>query len=348
MSFHNTSIRVSRPEKSSMSSLISMANMSNKTLKSWDSSGDNGYSSNKKRLKINPDSSLIEMLRKQVKNNKNVNDQISLLFETTTPVLSQTSILYLPNPNKTIFVQGRKLDAINQQAKSEWSTSFLFTMYQYVDIFMVAFAVLIFLFLGSVEGFSTKLQPALYLQQGQNVQVHPRKCCLQYCSIARRYHISIFFGFLGMKITIYANARTTLEARKGVGKAFITAFRYVTFSFLGMKIATYANARTTLEARKGVRKAFITAFRSGAVMGFLIAANGLLVLYITINVFKLYYGDDWEGLFEAITGYVRWIFHDTFWKSGGIYTKAADVGADLVGKIERNIPEGDPRNPAQL
>ncbi|KAF6166047.1 hypothetical protein GIB67_012944, partial [Kingdonia uniflora] len=104
------------------------------------------------------------------------------------------------------------------------SISFLLTMYQYVDIFMVAFAVLIFLFLGSVEGFSTKLQPALYFQQGQNVQVHPSKCCLQYCSIARRYHISNFFGFLRMKITIYANARTTLEARKGVGKAFITAF----------------------------------------------------------------------------------------------------------------------------
>ncbi|WJZ97602.1 hypothetical protein VitviT2T_016193 [Vitis vinifera] len=70
-----------------------------------------------------------------------------------------------------------------------------------------------------------------------------------------------------------------------------------------MKIATYANVRTTLEARKGVRKAFITAFRSGAVMGFLLAANGLLVLYIANNLFKIYYGDDWEGLFGAITSY---------------------------------------------
>ena len=73
--------------------------------------------------------------------------------------------------------------------------------------------------------------------------------------------------------------------------------------YLGMKIATYANACTTLEARKGVGKAFITAFRSGAVMGFLPPANGLLVLYITINLFQLYYGMEWEGLFEAITGY---------------------------------------------
>ncbi|KAK6126916.1 hypothetical protein DH2020_039346 [Rehmannia glutinosa] len=117
-----------------------------------------------------------------------------------------------------------------------------------------------------------------------------------------------------------------------------------------MKIATYANARTTLEARKGVGKAFIIAFRSGAVMGFLLAANGLLVLYITINLFKLYYGDDWEGLFEAITGYgLGGSSMALFGRvGGGIYTKAADVGADLVGKVERNIPEDDPRNPAVI
>ncbi|CAH1442624.1 unnamed protein product [Lactuca virosa] len=120
--------------------------------------------------------------------------------------------------------------------------------------------------------------------------------------------------------------------------------------FLGMKIATYANARTTLEARKGVGKAFETAFRSGAVMGFLLAANGLLVLYIAINLFKIYYGDDWEGLFEAITGYgLGGSSMALFGRvGGGIYTKAADVGADLVGKVERNIPEDDPRNPAVI
>ena len=120
--------------------------------------------------------------------------------------------------------------------------------------------------------------------------------------------------------------------------------------YLGMKIATYANARTTLEARKGVGKAFITAFRSGSVMGFLLAANGLLVLYITINVFRLYYGTEWEGLFEAITGYgLGGSSVALFGRvGGGIYTKAADVGADLVGKVERNIPEDDPRNPAVM
>ncbi|KAL1128233.1 hypothetical protein V6Z11_A13G234600 [Gossypium hirsutum] len=200
-----------------------------------------------------------------------------------------------------------------QSAISEGATSFLFTEYQYVGIFMVAFAILIFLFLGSVERFSSKSQPCTY---GKS------KICKPALATAAFSTISFLLG----------------------------AITSVVSGFLGMKIATYANARTTLEARKGVGKAFITAFRSGAVMGFLLAANGLLVLYIAINLFKLYYGDDWSGLFEAITGYgLGGSSMALFGRvGGGIYTKAADVGADLVGKVERNIPEDDPRNPAVI
>ncbi|KAL8502673.1 hypothetical protein ACS0TY_021706 [Phlomoides rotata] len=200
-----------------------------------------------------------------------------------------------------------------QSAISEGATSFLFTEYQYVGIFMVAFAVIIFLFLGSVEGFSTKYQPCTY---------DSTKQCKPALATAIFSTVSFLLG-----------AITSLVS-----------------GFLGMKIATYANARTTLEARKGVGKAFIIAFRSGAVMGFLLAANGLLVLYIVINLFKIYYGDDWEGLFESITGYgLGGSSMALFGRvGGGIYTKAADVGADLVGKVERNIPEDDPRNPAVI
>ncbi|RRT76532.1 hypothetical protein B296_00021962, partial [Ensete ventricosum] len=185
--------------------------------------------------------------------------------------------------------------------------------YQYVGIFMAVFAILIFVFLGSVEGFSMKNQPCTYNKD---------KTCKPALANA-------FFSTLSF---------------------LLGAFTSVVSGFLGMKIATYANARTTLEARKGVGKAFITAFRSGAVMGFLLAANGLLVLYISINLFKLYYGEDWEGLFEAITGYgLGGSSMALFGRvGGGIYTKAADVGADLVGKVERNIPEDDPRNPAVI
>ncbi|KAK4719270.1 hypothetical protein R3W88_017608 [Solanum pinnatisectum] len=193
-----------------------------------------------------------------------------------------------------------------QNAISEGATSFLFTEYQYVGIFMVAFAVLIFVFLGSVEGFITKSRPCSYNKE---------KMCKPALATAIFSTISFLFG----------------------------AVTSVVSGFLVMKIATYANTRTTLEARKGVGKAFITAFRSGAVMDFLLAANGLLVLYITINLFKLYYGDDWEGLFEAITGYgLGGSSMALFGRvGGGIYTKAADVGADLVGKgtFQKMIPE---------
>ncbi|CAN6194029.1 unnamed protein product [Urochloa humidicola] len=200
-----------------------------------------------------------------------------------------------------------------QTAISEGATSFLFTEYKYVGLFMGIFAVLIFLFLGSVEGFSTKSQPCHYSKG---------KTCKPALANALFSTIAFVLG-----------AVTSLVS-----------------GFLGMKIATYANARTTLEARKGVGKAFITAFRSGAVMGFLLAASGLFVLYIAINLFGIYYGDDWEGLYEAITGYgLGGSSMALFGRvGGGIYTKAADVGADLVGKVERNIPEDDPRNPAVI
>lgn len=193
------------------------------------------------------------------------------------------------------------------------ATSFLFTQYRYLGIFMGVFSAIIFLFLGSVKGFSTKSEPCTY-NKGNT------------CKPALANAIFTTVAFL------------------------LGALTSVLSGFLGMKIATYANARTTLEARKGVGKAFTTAFRAGAVMGFLLAANGLLVLYVSINLFKLYYGDDWEGLYESITGYgLGGSSMALFGRvGGGIYTKAADVGADLVGKVERNIPEDDPRNPAVI
>ncbi|XP_024965568.1 pyrophosphate-energized vacuolar membrane proton pump-like [Cynara cardunculus var. scolymus] len=200
-----------------------------------------------------------------------------------------------------------------QSAISVGATSFLYTQYKYLAIFTAVFAAIIFLFLGSVKNFSTKSEPCTYNKGNM-------------CKPA------------------LANAFFTTVA------FLLGALTSVLSGFLGMKIATYANARTTLEARKSVGSAFITAFRSGAVMGFLLAANGLLVLYVSINLFRMYYGDDWEGLFESITGYgLGGSSMALFGRvGGGIYTKAADVGADLVGKVERNIPEDDPRNPAVI
>jgi len=143
----------------------------------------------------------------------------------------------------------------------------------------------------------------------------------------------------------------------GIANGFFSALAFllgamtsIASAYLGMKIATFANARTTLEARRGIGPAFVVAFRSGAVMGFCLSGLGLFVLYLTLVLFRSYYGEDWVGLFEVITGYgLGGSSVALFGRvGGGIYTKAADVGADLVGKVEKDIPEDDPRNPAVI
>ena len=121
--------------------------------------------------------------------------------------------------------------------------------------------------------------------------------------------------------------------------------------FIGMKIATHANARTAQAANEGLNRGLRVAFSAGSVMGFTVVALG--ILDITLWYFLLYYvfgirdammignimvmngmGASFMALFARV--------------GGGIYTKAADVGADLVGKVEKKIPEDDPRNPATI
>lgn len=119
--------------------------------------------------------------------------------------------------------------------------------------------------------------------------------------------------------------------------------------FVGMRIATAANSRTTEAARTGgIPAALPVAFRGGAVMGFTVAGLGLLGVGLGFwffnNVLEL---DSWVNVVTAIGlgGSSIALFARV---GGGIYTKAADVGADLVGKIEAGIPEDDPRNPAVI
>jgi len=128
---------------------------------------------------------------------------------------------------------------------------------------------------------------------------------------------------------------------------------------IGMVIAVYTNVRTTVEATRGWTQAFNAAFRGGAVMGFCLSSLGLLILYVLIELYRIHFISDDQDItqelvylvfFEAIAGYglggsTIALFGRV---GGGIYTKAADVGADLVGKVEKNIPEDDPRNPATI
>jgi K(+)-stimulated pyrophosphate-energized sodium pump len=119
--------------------------------------------------------------------------------------------------------------------------------------------------------------------------------------------------------------------------------------FIGMRIATAANMRTAEAARTGgVATALPVAFRGGAVMGFTVAGLGLLGIGVGFFVFNNLLGDaNWVQIVTAIGlgGSSIALFARV---GGGIYTKAADVGADLVGKVEAGIPEDDPRNPAVI
>ena len=121
--------------------------------------------------------------------------------------------------------------------------------------------------------------------------------------------------------------------------------------FVGMKIATSANARTANAAHESLNRGLNVAFSSGAVMGFTVVGLGMLDISIWVVILRLGAGIDdpvtlgnimvMNGMgasFMALFGRV----------GGGIFTKAADVGADLVGKVEAGIPEDDPRNPATI
>ena len=123
--------------------------------------------------------------------------------------------------------------------------------------------------------------------------------------------------------------------------------------FFGMKTATFAYARTANAARKSHNSGLKVAFRSGAVMGLVVVGLGLLDIAIWFLVLSYFYQGSSMALITITTTMLTFgmgastqaLFARV---GGGIYTKAADVGADLVGKVEANIPEDDPRNPATI
>lgn len=125
--------------------------------------------------------------------------------------------------------------------------------------------------------------------------------------------------------------------------------------FIGMKTATYASARTANAVTKSLNSGLKLAFRSGAVMGLTVVGLGLLDISIWYFVLKCFLGDpDSSQTLVTITTTMLTFGMGASTQAlfarvgGGIYTKAADVGADIVGKVEADIPEDDPRNPATI
>jgi K(+)-stimulated pyrophosphate-energized sodium pump len=153
--------------------------------------------------------------------------------------------------------------------------------------------------------------------------------------LAREYKLIGIFGII-VAVLLYQliNWHTAVSFVAGAICSGIAGY-------IGMKIATKANVRTTQAASKNLRDALKIAFSSGAVMGLSVVGFGLLgitVLYYWFGDPKLIFGFGFGASAVALFARV----------GGGIFTKAADVGADLVGKVEAGIPEDDPRNPAVI
>lgn len=134
--------------------------------------------------------------------------------------------------------------------------------------------------------------------------------------------------------------------------AFVTGGIFSMLSgFIGMKIATNANARTAQAASESLNRGLRVAFSSGSVMGFTVVGLGMLDITIWFFLLRYVFGmDDPVALGNVmVMNGMGASFMALFARvGGGIYTKAADVGADLVGKVEAGIPEDDPRNPATI
>ena len=151
-------------------------------------------------------------------------------------------------------------------------------------------------------------------------------------------------AFVVVMLVLIAIVITPLASVSYVIGAVLSA----TAGYAGMTVATMANARTTEAAKDGPGKALPVAFRGGAVMGFAVAGLALAGLMLVYLLFVVWTQSD--DAFEIVTAYGLGASSIALFSrvGGGIYTKAADVGADLVGKVEAGIPEDDPRNPATI
>ena len=180
--------------------------------------------------------------------------------------------------------------------------------------------------------------------------------------LAAEYRMCVVFlvGFGAPMAVLVSNGSHGFDGKVG----FMTAFAFLAggvtsmlSGYVGMMVATYTNARCAIMASiapesTAWKESFNAAFRGGGVMGFALSGLGLLVMYVLMVMYSAAYSFEFEAmkLFECIAGFgLGGSAIAMFGRvGGGIYTKAADVGADLAGKVVAGIPEDDPRNPATI
>ena len=185
----------------------------------------------------------------------------------------------------------------------------------------------------------------------KEIAAHVRKGAMAY--LKQQYKV-VTIVFVVLAIVFAFMAYVLKVQNPWVPFAFLTGGLFSGLAgFFGMKTATYASARTAHGARTDLDKGLKIAFRSGAVMGLVVVGLGLLDIAIWFIVLNAVYAGESTALITITTTMLTFgmgastqaLFARV---GGGIYTKAADVGADLVGKVEANIPEDDPRNPATI
>ena len=167
--------------------------------------------------------------------------------------------------------------------------------------------------------------------------------------LRRQYRIVvIFFGAMFLILGAMAIAKLLSPF---VPFAFVTGGFFSALSgFVGMKIATASNARTANACREGLNKGLRVAFSAGSVMGFTVVGLGLLDISLWFTLLKFVFKLPTTEISSAMLTFGMGASSMALFArvGGGIFTKAADVGADLVGKVEAGIPEDDPRNPAVI
>ena len=184
-----------------------------------------------------------------------------------------------------------------------------------------------------------------------DIAAHVRKGAMAY--LRQQYKVvGIVFAVLAV---LFAFMAYVLKVQNPwVPFAFLTGGLFSGLAgFFGMKTATYASARTANAARKGLDRGLRIAFRSGAVMGLVVVGLGLLDIAIWFLILNAFYDGEPTALITITTTMLTFCMGASTQAlfarvGGGIYTKAADVGADIVGKVEADIPEDDPRNPATI